>query len=860
MVTAAFVSVVDFCRRRALLVALLGVALGVLAGAYTITHIAFDTNTAKLIDSRVAWRQREIAMDRAFPQNTDLLAIVIDAATPDLAEDATDALTKRLKEQPKLFQTVRQPDGGEFFRKNGLLFLSVDEIQQMTERIIQAQPLIGALAADPSLRGLLGALSLGLEGVRRGDAKLEDFERPFIAIAEVAESVLAGTPRPLSWQYLFTGRAPVKMELRRFILVQPVLDYAQLSPGQAAQDAVRAAARELGLTPEHGVRVRQTGDVALDDEEFATVAQGAGLSTSITLVLVIVILFLALRSLRLIGAILVTLLVGLLLTGGFAALTVGTLNLISIGFAVLFVGIAVDFSIQLSIRFRDERYRADDLAEAMRAAARRVGGALALAAITTAAGFFSFLPTDFRGVSELGLIAGGGMLIALVANLTLLPALLTLFRPPGERAPVGFAWAAPIDAWLLRRRRLVLGVSAAIALLGLALTPRLTFDFNPLNLKDPTTESMSTVLDLMSDPNTTFYTIDVLAPSIEAAQAMRAKLDDLPEVEQAVAITSYVPKDQEPKLALIQDAAMLLGPTLSPPQTAPAPRPADNQKAVRDFTAKLEPLAAKAAADAPAARLARALDGLTKGDGARVASFADMMTANLAQRLADLRQSLEAQPVTLDDLPKELRDAWVAADGQARVEVFPKGDTRSNAVIETFVDAVLKAAPDATGAPVSIRESARTIVHAFAIAGVTAVVVIAALLLVTLRRPRDVALVLAPLLLAALMSLITCIAIGLPLDFANIIALPLLLGIGVAFDIYFVMNWRAGLTGPLQSSTARAVLFSALTTTTAFGSLAVSRHPGTAGMGLLLTIGLFYTVVCTLFVLPALLGPPKQHT
>jgi predicted RND superfamily exporter protein len=190
--------------------------------------------------------------------------------------------------------------------------------------------------------------------------------------------------------------------------------------------------------------------------------------------------------------------------------------------------------------------------------------------------------------------------------------------------------------------------------------------------------------------------------------------------------------------------------------------------------------------------------------------------------------------------------------------VFPKGDTRRNEVIETFVDAVLQAAPDATGAPVSIRESARTIVGAFAIAGVTAVVVIAALLLVTLRRLRDVALVLAPLLLAALMSVITCIAIGLPLDFANIIALPLLLGIGVAFDIYFVMNWRAGLAGPLQSSTARAVLFSALTTTTAFGSLAVSRHPGTAGMGLLLTIGLFYTVVCTLVVLPALLGPVKE--
>ncbi|HUA55092.1 MAG TPA: MMPL family transporter, partial [Candidatus Sulfotelmatobacter sp.] len=647
-------------------------------------------------------------------------------------------------------------------------------------------------------------------------------------------------------------------ELRRFVLAQPVLDYSALSPGAAAQAAVRAAVQELGLTPDHGVRVRQTGDVALDDEEFASVAQGAGVATVATLALVCVILFLALRSLRLIVAIIVTLLIGLAVTGGFAAITVGTLNLISIGFAVLFVGIAVDFSIQFSVRFRDARFHAGDLAAAMRRTARRVGAALTLAATTTALGFFSFLPTAFRGVSELGLIAGAGMLIALVANLTVLPALLALVRPPGEKAPVGFAWAAPADAWLIRNRRAVMGVSAALAVTGIALAPRLDFDFNPLDLKDPKTESMSTLLDLMSDPNTTFYTVDVLTPSVEAATALVAKLDEVPEVEHAVAITSYVPKDQDQKLAVIQDAAMLLGPTLSPPDIAPPPDAAQNAKALAAFLAKLEPIAGSAPPDAPARRLARALGAVAAQSNPRaLATLSDMLTGGLKQRLADLSLTLEAGPVTLGTLPPDLKRAWVAPDGQARVEVFPKGDTRHNDVIERFVAAVRAVAPDATGAPVSIQESARTIEHAFAVAGVTAIVVIAALLLISLRRLLDVALVLAPLLLAALLNLITCVVLPLPLNFANVIALPLLLGIGVAFDIYFVMNWRAGLGGPLQSSTARAVLFSALTTTTAFGSLALSRHPGTASMGELLTLGLFYTVVCTLFVLPALLGPVR---
>jgi hopanoid biosynthesis associated RND transporter like protein HpnN len=859
MFIALLVQLVDVCRRRAAVVVLASLALATVAALYAAGHLTFDTDTTKLIDARVPWRQREIAFDHAFPQTVSLLAIVVDGATADLAEDATAALARRLAAQPRLFKTVRRPDGGEFFRKNGLLFLPVHEVQEITERIIAAQPLIGSLAADPSLRGLFGALSLALDGVSHGEAKLSQFDRPFTAIAESAESVLAGAPKPLSWQYLFTGHAPEPIELRRFILAQPVLDYSALSPGEAAQDFVRTTARELGLTPEHGVRVRQTGDVALSDEEFASVAQGAGLATALTVVLIGVILFAALRSLRLIAAILATLMIGLVITGGFAAVSVGSLNLISIAFAVLFVGIAVDFSIQFSIRYRDERHQLDDLPEAMRRAARRVGGALTLAAVTTALGFFSFLPTEFRGVSELGLIAGAGMLIALVANLTLLPALLALLRPPGERAAVGFAWAAPIDAWLLRRRRVVMAVAAAVAVLGIALTPRLTFDFNPLNLKDPHTESVSTLLDLMSDPNTTFYTIDVLTPSVAAARALAGKLAQLPEVEHAVTIASYVPADQDEKLAVIQDAAMLLGPTLTPARIAPPPSPADNRQALAEFLAKLHPIAAPAPADAPARRLERALTGVAaQSNPTAIATLSDMLTGGLDQRLAALRLSLEAAPVTLDSLPAELKQAWIASDGEARIEVFPKGDTRHNDVIERFVAAVRAVAPEATGAPVSIQESARTIVNSFAIAGATAIIVIAALLFATLRRLRDTALVLAPLLLAGLMSLITCVAISLPLNFANIIALPLLLGIGVAFDIYFVMNWRAGLAGPLQSSTARAVLFSALTTTTAFGSLALSRHPGTASMGALLTIGLFFTLVCTLFVLPALLGPAKR--
>jgi predicted RND superfamily exporter protein len=220
---------------------------------------------------------------------------------------------------------------------------------------------------------------------------------------------------------------------------------------------------------------------------------------------------------------------------------------------------------------------------------------------------------------------------------------------------------------------------------------------------------------------------------------------------------------------------------------------------------------------------------------------------------------MQAGPVTLADLPAELRRDWVAADGRARVEAFPSGDANDNVTLERFVAAVGQLAPEATGAPVSIQESGRTIVRAFVEAGAWALLSIVVLLALVLRRARDVLLTVAPFILSGLATLAICAAIGLPLNFENIIALPLLFGIGVAFSIYFVMAWREGRGDLLQSSLTRAVIFSALTTGTAFGSLWLSHHPGTSSMGKLLALSLCCTLVSALLFLPALLGEPPAR-
>ena len=864
MIAALVVRLVDLARRNAAAVVAATLLLSLAGGFYAATHLRLDTDINHMLPTDLGWRQDELALDEAFPQNVDLLVVVIDGQTGDLADRAAHELATRMRERRDLFTYVRRPDGGEFFERNGLLFLSTSELQQVADKLIEAQPLLGTLAPDPSLRGLFDTLAQFLTNAEKDNDRsaIKRLAPTLGAVANTVQAILKGGSEPVSWQRLTTGLSPDQRELRRFVLTRPVLDFESLEPGARARAEVRRIANELRLDPQHGVRVRLTGSVALNDEQFATLQHGAIASTILSLVSVCLLLFAAVRSVKLVGAILVTIVAGLALNAAFAALAIGSLNLISVAFGVLFIGLGDDFGNQFSVLYRDQRHELGGLSEALSGAAERMGPSIVLAGAATAIGFLAFVPTSYVGVRELGWIAGFGMVIAVVLNLTLLPALLTLLRPRPEPEPVGFAWAAPIDRFLMEKRRWVLAGSGVLAASCIALLPALRFDFDPLNLKDPGTESVKTVHDLMNDPKTTPYTAQILVPSLRDAEAIAARLAKLPEVSQAITAASFIPEQQQEKLAIIADLGFLIGPTLSPETTRPKPGNRDVLAAMAGLRKAIEPIALRerqaGAHDTPALRLATALDGAIERGAVIIPALERDLMAGLERRLDTLRETIKAGPVTLDSLPPELRETWIAPDGRARVEAFPQQDVRDQQALKQFVAAVRSVAPNATGTPVTIQEAGRLISGAFLEAGIIAVVSVTMLLAIVLRRARDVALVVGPLLLAGALTLAVTILIGKPLNYANIIVLPLLFGIGVAFNIYFFMNWRAGLTDHLQSSTARAVVFSALTTMAAFGSLALSNDPGTAEMGLLLTISLACALFCALFILPALLGPAQQ--
>ena len=859
MLTSIVVSIVKACTRFAVTTVLIALILAIAAGFYTARKFEINTDINTLISPNLDWRKRDIQFDDAFDRDRTILAVV-EAPTPELTSSASAALDHKLAGDTKHFESVQPLGSGEFFEKNGLLFLPVAEVARLTGQFESAAPLIEIMAGDPSLRGLTGALETGLVGIKRGQVKLDSTERPFNLIARTVESVLNKGSGTFSWRELVSDKPLTDADRRAFIEFKPILDFNALEPGKAATDAIRQAASDLNLAGEYGARVRLTGPVPIANEEFATVADGAVVNGIGTVLVVLFILWMALHSAKIISAVFANLFIGLAITTAVGLMMVGSLNLLSIAFAVLFVGLGVDFGIQFSVRYRSERFKSNDLQTALEKAAEYSAVPLSLAAMATAAGFLSFLPTDYKGVSELGEIAGVGMLVAFISSITVLPALLSLLNPPGEKEAVGYAFLAPVDHFLEKHRVGIILGTLLIAVAGLPLLYFLRFDFNPINLRNAKVESIATFLDLRKDPNTGANAINVMTHSEADAKKIEAKLEKLPEVQRVMSLDSFVPEDQPEKLKLIAQGAKVLNPALNPESIDAPPSDAENVEALKGTAESLRKTAgdAKGPGAVASRRLADALSKLADSNEAVRNKTEAVFVTPLKVVLSQLKNALQAKPVSLKTLPADLVRGWKTKDGLTRVEAQPRGDPNDNDTLRKFAAAVLAAEPNAVGGPVSILKSGDTVVKAFIHAGLTALVVIGFLLWLALRRVTDVLLTLVPLLVAGAVTMEICVLIGLPLNFANIVALPLLLGVGVAFKIYYVTAWRAGKTNLLQSSLTRAIFFSAMTTATAFGSLWLSSHPGTASMGKLLALSLLTTLAAVLLFQPALMGKPRD--
>ena len=519
---------VQFCSARPLPVVIAAVVIAAICTWYSAAHFAITTNVDKLISGKSPAWARELAFERDFPTRDTV--VVVEAPTPELVAQAAAALVDRLSKEHAHIRRVWDSEDPDFFTTNALLYLPPDEVEQTTQKLEHAQQLLGSLASDPSLRGMLDALRLGVDGVEAGQIKPDALDSPLRLAKATLDDLLASRPASFSWRVLVQGHPPDPSQLRHFIQVDPILDFAMLRPGHAASASIMRAAAKLGLAEKFQARVRLTGAVPIADEEFSTIRHGAILNTCMTIVGVLIILWLALGSLRIIAAVFLSLMTGLAVTCAAGLAMVGSFNLISAAFAVLFVGLGVDFAVQLSVRYRAERHELGDMHAAIASAAKKAGGPLALAAAATALAFFSFIPSDYRGISELGQIAGVGMLIAFVCSISIVPAMLALLGPPPESKHMGFAALAPIDDFLQRHRIVVVVGTLAVVAAGSPLLFHVRFDFNPMDLENPRDQAVATYLKLKNSPEIATNAADVVAPTLAAADAIAKRLAALPQV------------------------------------------------------------------------------------------------------------------------------------------------------------------------------------------------------------------------------------------------------------------------------------------------------------------------------------------
>ena len=918
---------VRLVRRYAPVVLVAAFALAFLAVRYTAQNISMNTDTEHMLSAELSWRKLDQEYERLFPQYDNNILIVLEAATPDQARDAAMLLYERLRAERDLFEFVYYPNALPVFRESGLLYLDRAELQDLSDNLAEVQPFLARLARDPTLRGLFEVLGDALDAADDGEEV--DIEPVLTRINTALEALRDGHPYRLSWQELMSGdgdgdgdqsRGQSKITpnpaidrdnedftltpksgtdprlqhagaslksvpgavpgaanapYREFILTQPELDYAGFFPATPAIDSIRGAYDELGIAASPGAELRLTGATMLAHEEMLSVMEGTETAILLALCLVTVIMVTGLGSVMLALVTVISLVTGLACTAAFAILTVGELNLISVAFAVLYIGLGVDFAIHYCLRYREHLIDGADRGGALDRTSASIGGSLFLCAVSTAIGFFAFIPTDYTGVAELGWISGFGMFISFAVTLTVIPALLSLL-PYKPGASLGEERGPGAGRLVERHAGKVLGATAFLALVSAVVLGGLRFDHNPLNLHARDGAALTTYRELLADNDLTPWTAIMIATGAEQEEGYRAALSRSGLVDKVVTVADFIPAGQDEKLFIIDEMSLLLG-DLSPAPPDPAAQTGDARlAALRGFRDKLR----ESDADEPVhEKLLGNLESLLEaqegtdfksvpgadsrlrgndenGSGDDLAQLEQMLLASLPGRLEALNASLDAGYISLETLPDQLKRLWVSAGGKRRVEIYPKQDMQDNRALREFVRAVQSVSPEVTGAPVNNLEASDAVAAAFRQAFLYAFAAITLMLFILLTRKRDVFLVLVPLLTAALVTGAISVLAGLPLNFANVIALPLLLGIGVDSGIHIIHRYRTDLPDGksiLATSSARAVIVSSLTTMGGVGNLALSPHAGTASMGMLLTLGIGVTLACMLLVLPALL-------
>jgi len=860
-----------FCHARAWLVVTTALLLTAGCMQFIVSHMAVSTDFDALLSHKLPFVRNHAALEKAFPRHNDTVLVVIDGDTADVSAFAARTFTAWLSRHPDVANQFFDPGGSTFFQRNGLLYLSPDELDAVSGRLVAMQPVLAQLARNATLAGMAKLIGDALEhdmsiapDERTTLARMFDAWRAAITAVEQHRFFI------FPWRDIMAGNAHVIASHRRIIEITPHMDTDAIQPAAQAIEAIQKAIPALGLTLEHGVRVRLTGSAMLDYVQLQGSLRAAGLATALAGALILLLLFMALKSVRMLLAVTLTLVMSLIWTTAFALCATAPLNVISASFAVLFIGMGVDFGIQFGMHCQRQSLRDTCAIAAIRHTAAGQGAAMTVSATAAAAGFLAFTPTAYKGLADLGIIAGGGMLLALAATLTVLPALMGMMHLPDTPYPVGASFDASEDgdsgeghlaAWIAAHARFITGAAIAIACIAFLPATYLTFDFNPLHLLDAGEPAVKTFKDLARESKASPYAIEIMTRDGDSAEKLAESLRHQDSVARVVTLTSLVPDHQVEKLAAIEDLTMLLPPfTLNVARhtaSGPAVITAALTRTVRildtySHSHANNPLAPHA--DALSRGISDFLHRSGRASGMPLALEKTLMQG-LIRQINLLAVSLTPETITVDQLPRSLKQRFLAPGGSRLIQVYSKLNLDDPGNMERFVRQVQRLAPQASGDPVMMVAGGHAVALAFRQASAIAFVIVAILLAFSLKSIRYCIGVLVPLLLATLLTAAIMEIFSISLNLANVIVAPLLAGLGVSYGIYMALRQRMeGMDGLFASATPQAILFSALTTLCSFGSMAISGDTAMTSLGVTLTIALSVVLVCVLIIQPALLS------
>ncbi|MEQ1622759.1 MAG: MMPL family transporter [Methylococcales bacterium] len=838
---------------------------------YTGNNLSINTDTAELIAPDAPFQQNRRKFEKLFAQDMHTLLLVVESETPELTKAATKRLERLLRANKESFNTVYAPNDTEFFHQNGLLYLDSNDLQTVSNSLSQAQPFIGRISQEPDLNGFFSIFEDALGSTDKTQELPVDMPALIDKVSATLHKSINSNAGLMSWETLISEKKLTeKRPDKGFILASPKFDFSQIRPAEKAIGDIRKAVTDIQEPNLPEVKVWITGEVGLEDDELSGMSEGTFTASIFSIVLVCAILLIAYNSILLTTATFITLAFGMVFCGAFAAFSVKELNLISVAFAVSNMGLGVEYAIHFCLRYRDNLSHHVNKERAIKSTLSSTAPSLFLCAGTTAIGLYAFIPTDYKGVSELGLLAGTSLFICLLVTLVLLPVLLKVL-PQTIKAPATNKTQPLLQKLSEKMANLTLHyakpitiVTSLLAIVSIVLVFNVKTDFNPINLRDPNTESVIAFKNLLKDPDTSPMTLTVLAENEQQAKALQQKIETLSSVDKTISLFDFIPSSQEDKLAIIEEMSLLLG---SQAQGFPPLRydvdPTNAIKRVINTINKVLPGKTDSHEISALTNFRNELQGVlieleTRLQPNRRLFIENIQTAllgTLPNAINELLASLNAKEITLADLPLELRERWVSKEGIYRIQIFPKHDLNDLANLQTFITEVQTVAPETTDLPVMYWESMKEVIAAFQQAIIIALITIALLLFLIRRNITDTLLVMTPLILAGLFTMASAVITGTPINFANIIALPLLLGLGVDNGIHMVEKLHHSLSEEqniYQSSTARAMFYGALTTASSFAGLAFSPHQGIASMGLIITIGIFWIMTCTFVILPAL--------